>query len=69
MTRRLLAIPAALLWLVALGYRLAQAAERPAEEEDGWFVLFCCLGTLAAYLGWRVLVLADGSEWMWGWRK
>lgn len=69
MTRRLLTIPAVLLWLVAMAYVVLRASERPRDEEDGWFLLFCCLGTLATYVGWRVMVLADGSEWIWGWRK
>jgi hypothetical protein len=59
-------------WILAIAagfYRLARWSERPAEEEESWFLLFCYLGTLAAYTGWRVLVLADGSEWQWGWRR
>jgi hypothetical protein len=68
-TRLALFPVALLLWLAALAYRLARWSERPAEEEESWFLLFCYLGTLAAYCGWRMLVLADGSEWQWGWRR
>jgi hypothetical protein len=69
LTRRLLFPASWLLWLVAMAYRLAHALERPLDEPDSEWGLAIVLGALGGYVAWRMLILANGSEWQYGWRK
>ena len=67
--RRLWAIPALALWVVAVLYRCVVALEAPHDGKESWVVLGACLIVLGAYVAFRVWTLAADTEWQFGWRK
>lgn len=59
------------LWGAAMIWRLRIALDR-SEEPDArpsWGLMALVMLALAAYVAWRVWILAEGTEWEYGWRK
>jgi len=69
--RRLWAIPALALWVVAVLWRLGTFLDpepRKSDSAASWGFLCVLVGIVVAYALWRTWVAVDGSEWLYGWR-